>query len=171
MKCYIYAADCYCEACGERLKETLPKPTNPDDETTFDSDVYPKGPFDDAGGESDTPQHCGSGQDCLSPTTIGGEKYGCFLENDLTDAGQKYVEEMHKDRPTAVTRFWIDYYNSNGYNIPAHKKPLTFVELGKIMLEQAGAEACQKGYGTTDPEAVGRYARQYNDINPDGTLN
>ena len=48
---------------------------------------------------------------------------------------------------------------------------LSYVELGNIMLSKAGAEACQSGYGTTDPEWVGRYALSYNDIRPDGTLN
>ncbi len=48
---------------------------------------------------------------------------------------------------------------------------LTNIELGQIMLREVGEEACQKGYGTVDPECVGRYARSYNDINPDGTLN
>lgn len=115
--CYIYAADCYCEKCGEDLKAKLPKPTNPDDENTFDSDVYPKGPYSDAGGESDTPQHCGSGKDCLDPTEIAGEKYGKFLENDLTTAGVEYVKELHADRGGPVTQFWIDFYNANGYTI------------------------------------------------------
>lgn len=45
------------------------------------------------------------------------------------------------------------------------------VELGEIMLREAGEQACRDGYGTTDPEWVGRYALQYGDINPDGTLN
>lgn len=48
---------------------------------------------------------------------------------------------------------------------------LTYRELGEIMLKEAGSEACQKGYGTTDPEWVGRYALDFCDINPDGTLN
>jgi hypothetical protein len=48
---------------------------------------------------------------------------------------------------------------------------LSYVELGNIMLKTAGKDACQKGYGTTDPETVGRYALDYGDINPDGTLN
>lgn len=48
---------------------------------------------------------------------------------------------------------------------------LSYVELGNIVLQAAGPEACQAGYGTTDPEWVGRYALQYRDINPDGTLN
>lgn len=116
-KCYIYKADVYCEKCGDNLKATLPKPKNPDDEHTFDSDVYPKGPHDNGGGESDTPQHCGSGESCLDPTVIDGENYGQFLENDLTDAGVKYVEELHNERPGPVTRFWVDYYNKHGYTI------------------------------------------------------
>lgn len=44
-------------------------------------------------------------------------------------------------------------------------------QLGQIMLQEAGVEACQDGYGTTDPEWVGRYAIEYGDINLDGTLN
>lgn len=48
---------------------------------------------------------------------------------------------------------------------------LSYVELGNIMLREAGAEACQRGYGTTEPEWVGRYAIQYGDIRRDGTLN
>lgn len=51
------------------------------------------------------------------------------------------------------------------------KRRLSFIELGNIMLKEAGAEACQNGYGTVDPEWVGRNAIQYGDINRDGTLN
>lgn len=47
----------------------------------------------------------------------------------------------------------------------------TFRELGLIVLTEAGVEDCQSGYGTTDPEWVGRYAIEYGDINFDGTLN
>jgi hypothetical protein len=48
---------------------------------------------------------------------------------------------------------------------------LSYVELGKIVLDAHGSDACQSGYGTTDPEWVGRNALNYGDINPDGTLN
>ena len=47
---------------------------------------------------------------------------------------------------------------------------LSFTELGQIMLKEAGEAACQSGYGTTDPEWVGRYALEYGDIHTDGTL-
>lgn len=48
---------------------------------------------------------------------------------------------------------------------------LTHTELGAILLREAGEDACQSGYGTVDPEWVGRYGLQYQDINEDGTLN
>lgn len=50
-------------------------------------------------------------------------------------------------------------------------KRKSYIELGEIMLKKCGADACLKGYGTTDPEWVGRYALAYCDINLDGTLN
>ena len=48
---------------------------------------------------------------------------------------------------------------------------LTFVDLGNIMLREVPESDLLEGYGTLDPEWVGRYALLYNDINPDGTLN
>ncbi|MFN0317543.1 MAG: hypothetical protein ACKVQA_21165 [Burkholderiales bacterium] len=44
-----------------------------------DSSEYPKGPYDEGGGEADSPQHCG----------------GCreFLENPLTPDGMEYVRD------------------------------------------------------------------------------
>lgn len=47
----------------------------------------------------------------------------------------------------------------------------TYKELGNIMLEEAGADACQGGYGTVVPEQVGIFALVHGDINEDGTLN
>ena len=48
---------------------------------------------------------------------------------------------------------------------------LSYVELGNIMLHEVGETVCLLGYGTKDPEWVGRYALSYKDINEDGTLN
>lgn len=56
-------------------------------------------------------------------------------------------------------------------SVKQRKARKTYVELGNIMLKKCGAEACQKGYLTTDPEWVGRYALSFGDIRPDGTLN
>lgn len=54
---------------------------------------------------------------------------------------------------------------------PEARQRITMTELGGIVLAEAGEEACQSGYGTADPELVGRLALQYGDITPDGTLN
>ena len=48
---------------------------------------------------------------------------------------------------------------------------LTFVELGNILLRDIPEAELLSGYGTLDPEWVGRYGIDYGDINPDGTLN
>ena len=47
----------------------------------------------------------------------------------------------------------------------------TYAEIGKRLLAEHGEQACLDGYGTVDPEWVGRYALMYGDANPDGTLN
>ena len=79
MNSYMYAADLYCEECARKLMSTLAVPVGADldDETTFDSDEYPKGPFADGGGESDCPQMCAG---CH-----------CALGNALTAEGVDYV--------------------------------------------------------------------------------
>lgn len=47
---------------------------------------------------------------------------------------------------------------------------LSYEALGQIMLDTYGEEANLGGYGTTDPEWVGRAALEYGDIERDGTL-
>lgn len=54
--------------------------------------------------------------------------------------------------------------------LPPQPGPLTFVELGEILLREYGPEQIESGYSTTDPEWVGRYGIQYGDIEPDGSL-
>jgi hypothetical protein len=89
MNVYIYQADLLCEECGEAERNALGMdgnaPADPDDESSYDSDEYPKGPFPDGGGEADCPNHCGN---CH-----------VFLENPLTSDGEAYVRE-------AVERAW-----------------------------------------------------------------
>lgn len=48
---------------------------------------------------------------------------------------------------------------------------LPYAKLGEIMIATHGKDACQRGYGTTEPEQVGIYALQFGDIRPDGELN
>lgn len=83
MNAYIYCADLYCADCGQSIRQTLDRqgkaPASRDNESSYDSSDYPKGPFHDGGGEADCPQHCGS---C-----------GMFLENPLTSDGLDYVRQ------------------------------------------------------------------------------
>lgn len=87
MNAFIYAADIYCECCGQTIRDTLTRdgraPENPDNESSYDSDQFPKGPYVNGGGEADSPQHCAS---CRT-----------FLENPLTDDGRDYVRAAIAD--------------------------------------------------------------------------
>ena len=123
MDAYIFRADMWCEDCiralifdqlgfqpdgsiaksdlstedvlAELLRERLRDPNN---EYTWDSDEFPKGPYADGGGEADTPQHC-AGCDC-------------FLENPLTKYGEEYVKEAVKEDPgKELVREWRDFYS------------------------------------------------------------
>ena len=108
MDAFIYRGALYCEECTAALKARLRVPAHADlaDESTFDSDEYPKGPFADGGGEADTPQHCDS---C-----------GEFLENPLTGDGVTYVAAAlslpgNQDVLDQWREFYSDYLESAGY--------------------------------------------------------
>lgn len=85
MNVFMYKAALLCEGCGHAViedckvlrPETVPADT--EDESSFDSDDFPKGPYANGGGEADTPQHC--------------DHCDLFLENPLTDDGRVYVGE------------------------------------------------------------------------------
>ena len=98
MDCYIYQAELVCEDCGKRIRHALTiageAPTDPDEERSYDSDKFPKGPYANGGGEADSPQCCGS---C-----------GVFLENPLTTDGEDYVREARKSDRLPVS--WKERY-------------------------------------------------------------
>ena len=107
MNAYMYRAALYCEDCIDRIKLEL-KDSMPDvsDESSFDSDDYPKGPYENGGGEADGPQHC---DNCM-----------VFLENPLTAGGYDYVCEsvayfldyaMQAGVDPSVIREWFNFYN------------------------------------------------------------
>ena len=116
---YIYQADCFCDDCGKVIRVHLnaqgKKPKNVEDERSYDSDVYPKyaGPDDDHG-ESDTPCHCGKGENCLNAENIPGfGKVGKLLGTNLTQEGVNYVRESMAQRDfetNKVTRFWASRF-------------------------------------------------------------
>lgn len=102
MEVYIYQADLYCLTCGLVISQELSlagkQPDTLDNESTYDSDDFPKGPYPDGGGDADTPQHCG--------------KCGVFLENPLTTEGVDYVSEacsLHQQHGASI-ELWAEFY-------------------------------------------------------------
>lgn len=87
MDCYMYQAALYCAECGEKIREELrasgKAPADPEDEYSYDSGDYPKGPIADGGGESDGAQHC--------------DACDVHLENPLTSDGAASVAEAIAD--------------------------------------------------------------------------
>lgn len=79
---YLFRAAFLCEPCAESYMERNAPPAfaDLDDESTFDSDDWPKGPYSDGGGESDSPCHC--------------DACGAFLSNPLTPDGAAYVAAL-----------------------------------------------------------------------------
>jgi hypothetical protein len=99
---YVYRADLYCSDCGQQIRARLIAegfaPANPDDEYSYDSGEFPKGPYSVS--EADSPQYCAS---C-----------GEFLENPLTTDGYDYVREAIAGRElplSDVLTQWSEFYN------------------------------------------------------------
>jgi len=116
----IYDADIYCDDCVDAIKERLQKvgvgDIDIDDETSYDSGEYPKYCSDDE--ESDSPQHCAAGEDCLNAHVMSdGTKIGYFFANNLTTDGEEYVKEAVKeDRAngnfdSVACEVWAEYYD------------------------------------------------------------
>lgn len=116
MNAYIYCADIYCEGCASAIKKDLHakglRPAYYKNESQFDSSEWPKGPFEDGGGESDSPQHCGNHEKCLNAIVWpDGTKSGCFLENPLTEEGYSYVRDLETESPSEITKLWLKFYD------------------------------------------------------------
>ena len=58
MNVYIYRANLYCKDCVEAIKRELTEaglaPVDDSDESTYDSDDFPKGPYPNGGAMADT---------------------------------------------------------------------------------------------------------------------
>lgn len=89
----------------EELTSDGKAPADPDDEGSYDSDDFPKGPYADDGGEADCPQHC--------------DHCNVFLENELTEDGLNYVIELIERAEETerngggkndVTEEWREFY-------------------------------------------------------------
>jgi hypothetical protein len=117
----IYQADLYCDGCTEDIKTELKRdhkaPDKDDDENSFDSDDYPKVADLDSE-ESDSPQHCGAGDDCVRAIKLpSGNKIGAWLGGSLTGEGLENVSDMiwtnlvsASDHKREVGRLWRHLY-------------------------------------------------------------
>ncbi len=121
----IYQADIWCTDCADKIREDICKagtaPTDPDDEHSYDSGEWPKNAGDND--ESDCPQHCAAGAECLNYSeTSDGEKYGYFFENTLTDDGDEYVKETVNENlrdgrmDSPAVELWKPCYNYIEYH-------------------------------------------------------
>lgn len=96
---FMYKAALHCQDCGEALRNRL-DPT----QDNGDSDAYPQGPYDNGGGEADSPQHC--------------DTCGVHLESPLTPDGETYVQEAFEQFAQyghgnlATLAEWRDEYES-----------------------------------------------------------
>ena len=114
---YIYQADCWCDSCGESIRNRLLESATDQerndwqDERAYDSDDFPKYMGDD--GESDNPQHCGSGPDCLEYVELpDGRRIGSLLSTSLTSEGVNYVlERVAGDPDSPVCQFWREQFS------------------------------------------------------------
>lgn len=100
MRVYTYRAALWCEDCIAHIKRTLPKPAHVDEEneSSYDSDDWPKGPYEADGIEADYADHCAG---C-----------GVFLENRLTDDGVKHLADQimtGRVQPAVVAYYRDDY--------------------------------------------------------------
>lgn len=90
MQVYMLQAALICDHCASEFMANTPKPDhvvyfpnlNEYDESSYDSDEWPKGPYPDGGGEADTPQHC--------------DHCGEFLDNPLTPDGEECVRDAFR---------------------------------------------------------------------------
>jgi hypothetical protein len=116
---YTYQGALYCDDCAEQIIEELDAQGAEDD---GDSEQYPQGPYSDGGGESDIPQHCDNGAQCVNAVQVpGGAKIGCPFGNPLTDESASHLVEAiakdvlrQDDHARAIGRLWCLIYPDVG---------------------------------------------------------
>lgn len=107
---YMYQAALWCDSCANEIKGRLTRegkaPEDPDDDTSFDSDEFPKY-VGTTGGESDTPDHCDAGADCLEAEELSdGTKVGALLTEELTTDGAEYVKQAVAEGGLCAVEIW-----------------------------------------------------------------
>lgn len=96
---YVFQAAHLCALCGQDALEDTPKPAgfDPDDEHTWDSGDYPKGPYVAEHQETDCPAHC--------------DHCGSFIPMGLTSEGKRYVLEARAKGNSMTAQVWAEHYD------------------------------------------------------------
>lgn len=123
MDVYVYQAALWCEECTSEicLEINLPQGADIENESSWDSDDYPKGPYNDGGGEADCPQHCDSCHIFLeNPLTGDGVAYvldslASYMSKDDCELGDslraQYVSDRAQDDGQAILAQWALHYD------------------------------------------------------------
>lgn len=91
---YIYAANIWCDDCGESIKKRAIAEGK--DTYSYDSDEFPK--RYNGSLKAGCPQHCAADADCINAIEFDdGTKIGAWLGNDLTTEGVDYVKETIRE--------------------------------------------------------------------------
>lgn len=166
MDAYIYQAALWCGPCVIRRlveeKKTSPGALGMEpaealqqivssngfaEESDYDSDDLPRGPYPNGGGEADTPQHC--------------DGCGVLLENPLTTDGDRYITEKLIEHArdgsgnAEVLKQWAEHYNA-GFHAPGSVtlKDLQF----EYSMEDDGWGSCMRWWFTIAGELYARGA-------------
>jgi hypothetical protein len=119
MNAYVYQAELICEPCGDKVKTRLDSlgqtPVDADDEHTFDSDDYPKGPYPDGGGEADSPNHCGICHVALGNSVIPPIGYNQAVEDFLDELRDSGKTNMMGAGPFLQARFGMDRHDAKSF--------------------------------------------------------
>jgi len=145
----VYQAALLCNACTSAVCEELAAqgkaPEDLDDEGSWDSDDYPKR-SDLTSEESDSPQHCGSHEGCLSAVVLpSGGKIGAWLGGSLTGEGESWlaqevrdaVEEPRDEHRAEVCRLWRLLYADQ---LSEHKDP-DLLDVKRLPARRLGEKA------------------------------
>lgn len=111
---YIFQADLWCDDCAEKIKDEFRPEDRPDDDDLPDSDSWP---CEVTGSlESDSPDHCAAGAECINAEELeSGDRIGALLTDELTDEGVAYVREKLTNEPSEVVKFWGESFGLEPY--------------------------------------------------------
>jgi hypothetical protein len=95
--------------CADAIRADITDPpSDPEDESSYDSDEYPKNMSDEE--SSDSPCHCGAGEECLNAIVLpSGRKIGMIL-GTLTEDGEAYVREAI-EQGGEVAELWKAHFD------------------------------------------------------------